>query len=176
MVVGNLHNTRILRFLLVLIVVILTIFIYASYSTTATLTPTHIHVAAPPPPTPQQLTAAAAAAAGHQLKQQRAEQLPAMVVLNNTGEFGLAPAAAEAELPAGSSNKFRSQDQLQHKKAAQQQQQQHRLPTIDEDALLDGGAAGASPSQAGSEQVPNFGDELLEEQQYVQNIDTITGE
>lgn len=174
MVVGNLHNTRILRFLLVLIVVILTIFIYASYSTTATLTPTHIHVAAPPPPTPQQLTAAAAA--GQQLKQQRAEQLPAMVVLNNTGEFGLAPAAAEAELPAGSSNKVRSQDQLQHKKAAQQQQQQHRLPTIDEDALLDGGAAGASPSQAGSEQVPNFGDELLEEQQYVQNIDTITGE
>ncbi|XP_030557026.1 uncharacterized protein LOC115760008 isoform X1 [Drosophila novamexicana] len=173
MVVGNLHNTRILRFLLVLIVVILTIFIYASYSTTATLTPTHIHVAAPPPPTPQQLTAAAAA--GQQLKQQRAEQLPAMVVLNNTGEFGLAPAAAEAELPAGSSNKVRSQDQLQHKKAAQQQQQQHRLPTIDEDALLDGGAAGASPSQAGSEQVPNFGDELLEEQQYVQNIDTITG-
>ncbi|XP_064546782.1 uncharacterized protein LOC135434213 [Drosophila montana] len=174
MVVGNVHNTRILRFLLVLIVVILTIFIYASYSTTTTLTPTHMHVAPPPPPTPQQLTAA-----GHQQQlKQKAEQLPAMVVLNNTGEFGLSPAAAEAELPAGSNKKARAQDQLQRKKPAQQQQQQqqqHRLPTIDEDALLDGGAAGASPSQAGSEQVPSFGDELLEEQQYVQNIDTITG-
>ncbi|KAH8263302.1 hypothetical protein KR044_007122 [Drosophila immigrans] len=150
--VGNLHNTRILRFLLVLIVVILTIFIYASYSTTTTLTPTHIHAPAVPP-TPQQLIGGA-------------QQLGA---LNNTGPAAVAVPAA-AEEPSGKSRQH-EQQQL-HRRPPQAPQ--HRLPTIDEDALLDGGAAGASP-MAGSEQSPNVGDELLEEQQYVQSIDALTG-
>lgn len=152
--VGNLHNTRILRFLLVLIAVILTIVIYASYSTmTTTLTPTHMHAPAAPP-TPQQLTGAA-----NRQQQQQSEQLSQQ--LNNTGDFS--NAAAEENV--------KTRQQELHRKSPTQ----HRLPTIDEDALLDGGAAGAS-AMAGSEQAPNMADELLEEQQYVQSIDVITGE
>ncbi|XP_060655960.1 acetylgalactosaminyl-O-glycosyl-glycoprotein beta-1,3-N-acetylglucosaminyltransferase-like [Drosophila nasuta] len=148
--VGSLHNTRILRFLLVLIVVILTIFIYASYSTTTTLTPTHIHAPAVPPPTPQQLIGGGG-------------------TLNNTGDASLA--AVVAEEPSIAKARQHEQQQ-QHRRPPQPPQ--HRLPTIDEDALLDGGAAGASP-MAGSEQSPNVADEMLEEQQYVQSIDALTG-
>ncbi|KAH8392569.1 hypothetical protein KR215_011799 [Drosophila sulfurigaster] len=149
--VGSLHNTRILRFLLVLIVVILTIFIYASYSTTTTLTPTHIHAPAVPPPTPQQLIGGGG-------------------TLNNTGDASLA--AVVAEEPSIAKARQHEQQQQQHRRPPQPPQ--HRLPTIDEDALLDGGAAGASP-MAGSEQSPNVADEMLEEQQYVQGIDALTG-
>ncbi|XP_034473518.1 uncharacterized protein LOC117780932 [Drosophila innubila] len=153
--VGNLHNTRILRFLLVLIAVILTIVIYASYSTmTTTLTPTHMHAPAAPP-TPQQLTGAANR---QQQQQQQSEQLPQH--LNNTGVLNI----------AGAEDNGKSRSQELHRKPPMQ----HRLPTIDEDALLDGGAGGASP-MAGSEQAPNVADELLEEQQYVQSIDAMTG-
>ncbi|XP_034099236.1 acetylgalactosaminyl-O-glycosyl-glycoprotein beta-1,3-N-acetylglucosaminyltransferase-like [Drosophila albomicans] len=148
--VGSLHNTRILRFLLVLIVVILTIFIYASYSTTTTLTPTHIHAPAVAPPTPQQLIGGGG-------------------TLNNTGDASLA--AVVAEEPSIAKARQHEQQQ-QHRRPPQPPQ--HRLPTIDEDALLDGGAAGASP-MAGSEQSPNVADEMLEEQQYVQSIDALTG-
>lgn len=151
--VGNLHNTRMLRFLLVLIIVIVPIFIYALYSTTTTLTPTHIHTQMAVP-TPQQLFAAAATSRKH------SDQ---MTPNNNTVELS----SFTGEEVSGHINKARLQDQ--HRK------QQHRLPTIDEDALLDGGAAGASP-MAGSEQASNVADELLEEQQYVQSIDGITGE
>lgn len=155
--VGNIHNTRMLRFLLVLIVVIVPIFIYAFYSTTTTLTPTHIHTQMAMP-TPQQFVAAAATSRRH------AEQItPILGPSNNTVELGPFP----GEEVSGHMNKARLQDQ--HRK------QQHRLPTIDEDALLDGGAGGASP-MAGSEQASNVADELLEEQQYVQSIDAITGE
>ncbi|XP_062128548.1 acetylgalactosaminyl-O-glycosyl-glycoprotein beta-1,3-N-acetylglucosaminyltransferase-like [Drosophila sulfurigaster albostrigata] len=151
--VGSLHNTRILRFLLVLIVVILTIFIYASYSTTTTLTPTHIHAPAVPPPTPQQLIGGGG-------------------TLNNTGDASLSAVVAEEPSIAKARQHEQQQQQQQHRRPPQPPQ--HRLPTIDEDALLDGGAAGASP-MAGSEQSPNVADEMLEEQQYVQGIDALTG-
>ncbi|ALC38722.1 CG8668 [Drosophila busckii] len=150
--VGNVHNTRILRFLLVLIVVVLTIFIYTSYSTTTTLTTTHMHTV-PMPPTPLPLNA-------RQQQSQSAEQ-PAVVVLNSTGEFGLVQSQDELA---------KVKDKLEHKKAAS-----HRLPTIDEDALLDGGAAGASAMTGSEQQAQNMADELLEEQQYVQNVEAITG-
>ncbi|EDW04110.1 uncharacterized protein LOC6561984 [Drosophila grimshawi] len=164
--VGSLHNTRILRFFLVLIVVLLTIFIYASYSTTATLTPTHMHSlsAALAAPTPQQLT-------GHQ--QQQSEQLPAMVALNNTGEFGLSPGEELLQPSSSSSNGNNRVKQLEP--LHNNKKQTHRLPTIDEDALRDGGAAGASPMAAGSDQSPNLLADDPEEQQYVQNIDGISG-
>ncbi|XP_017835001.1 beta-1,3-galactosyltransferase 2 isoform X2 [Drosophila busckii] len=149
--VGNVHNTRILRFLLVLIVVVLTIFIYTSYSTTTTLTTTHMHTV-PMPPTPLPLNA-------RQQQSQSAEQ-PAVVVLNSTGEFGLVQSQDELA---------KVKDKLEHKKAAS-----HRLPTIDEDALLDGGAAGASAMTGSEQQAQNMADELLEEQQYVQNVEAIT--
>ncbi|BFF94613.1 uncharacterized protein DMAD_12204 [Drosophila madeirensis] len=151
--VGSLHNTRMLRFLLVLVVVILTIFIYASYSTTATLTPTRVRPAASPP---QQLV-------GDNPNQ--------MLTPNNTGEFGLATGDA---VP-----KAQSRQQQQHTEIHRRHPPQHRLPTIDEDALLDGGSAGASPSQVGvggADQTPNaIADEMLEEQQYGQSVDGITG-
>lgn len=156
--VGNLHNTRMLRFLLVLIVVIVPIFIYALYSTTTTMTPTHLHTQMAMP-TPQQIVAAAATSRKH------SEQVTPVLGANNNNTVELSPFTGD-EI-SGHSNKARLQDQ--HRK------QQHRLPTIDEDALLDGGAGGASP-MAGSEQASNVADELLEEQQYVQSIDAITGE
>ncbi|XP_037958044.1 myb-like protein P [Teleopsis dalmanni] len=45
---GSIHNTRILRFLLVLCAVVLTIFIYASYSSNTSLSPAHMRVAGSP--------------------------------------------------------------------------------------------------------------------------------
>ncbi|XP_001355921.3 UDP-GlcNAc:betaGal beta-1,3-N-acetylglucosaminyltransferase 9-like [Drosophila pseudoobscura] len=146
--VGNLHNTRMLRFLLVLVVVILTIFIYASYSTTATLTPTRVRPAASPP---QQLVGGSP------------------IQMNNTGEFGLATGEAVPKA------QIRLQQQQQGD-THRRHPPQHRLPTIDEDALLDGGSAGASPSQVGNDQTPNaVAEEMLEEQQYGQSVDGITG-
>ncbi|KAH8369023.1 hypothetical protein KR200_004081 [Drosophila serrata] len=156
-VVGNLHNTRMLRFFLVLIVVILTIFIYASYSTTATLTQNHVHSAASPP-------------------QQLIGPNP-MLVINNTDNKDYAQAAGVDSAPKVSSRQPTLQQQILplevHRKHTQ-----HRLPTIDEDALLDGGSAGASPQLGGpAEQTPNAMAEelLLEEQQYGQSVDGITG-
>ncbi|KAH8409468.1 hypothetical protein KR222_006332 [Zaprionus bogoriensis] len=162
--VGNLHNTRMLRFLLVLIVVILTIFIYASYSTTTTLTPTHIHTQVLLP-TPQSMTGGAASRQSEQLPPVNSSSSSSSSSSSNTAELSL-PTGDESAAGNG-----RPRQLELHRKA---QSQPHRLPTIDEDALLDGGAAGASP-MAGSEQAPNVADELLEEQQYVQNIDAITG-
>ncbi|XP_016984084.2 acetylgalactosaminyl-O-glycosyl-glycoprotein beta-1,3-N-acetylglucosaminyltransferase [Drosophila rhopaloa] len=157
---GNLHNTRMLRFLLVLIVVILTIFIYASYSTTGTLTTNHLHSAASPP---QQLIG------GHP------GRLPVdqVLVVNNTDrEYGQ---AAGAESAAKITSK-QSQQQQQQPAEIHKKHPQHRLPTIDEDALLDGGSAGASPQVGVAEQTSNvMADELLEEQQYGQSVDGITG-
>ncbi|KAH8262186.1 hypothetical protein KR038_008562 [Drosophila bunnanda] len=159
--VGSLHNTRMLRFFLVLIVVILTIFIYASYSTTATLAQNHVHSAASPP-------------------QQLVGPNP-MLVINNTDNIKDYPQAAGVDsAPKVPSRQPTPQQQQQilplevHRKHTQ-----HRLPTIDEDALLDGGSAGASPQLGGAaEQTPNaLADELLlEEQQYGQSVDGITGD
>ncbi|KAH8282784.1 hypothetical protein KR054_009775 [Drosophila jambulina] len=154
--VGSLHNTRMLRFFLVLIVVILTIFIYASYSTTATLTQNHVHSAASPP-------------------QQLIGPNP-MLVINTTDSKDYAHLAVVESAPKISSRQATPQQILPlevHRKHTQ-----HRLPTIDEDALLDGGSAGASPQLGGAaEQTPNaMADELLlEEQQYGQSVDGITG-
>ncbi|KAH8233925.1 hypothetical protein KR032_003952 [Drosophila birchii] len=155
--VGSLHNTRMLRFFLVLIVVILTIFIYASYSTTATLTQNHVHSAASPP-------------------QQLIGPNP-MLANNNTDNKDYANQPAGVESAPKVSSRPQQQQQILplevHRKHAQ-----HRLPTIDEDALLDGGSAGASPQLGGAaEQTPNaMADELLlEEQQYGQSVDGITG-
>lgn len=153
--VGSLHNTRMLRFFLVLIVVILTIFIYASYSTTATLTQNHVHSAASPP-------------------QQLIGPNP-MLVINNTDTKDYGQSVGVESAPRVSSRQPPAQQQLPlevHRKHPQ-----HRLPTIDEDALLDGGSAGASPQIGGAaEQTPNADELLLEEQQYGQSVDGITGE
>ncbi|XP_030383644.1 uncharacterized protein LOC115631121 [Scaptodrosophila lebanonensis] len=157
---GNIHNTRILRFLLVLIVVILTIFIYASYSTNSTLTPTHIR-AVPLPMAQQQPFVASA---------------PTHV--NRSSEFGLVTGGEKGpdKLPASKSNKREAVGEV-HKKSAQ-----HRLPTIDEDALLDGGGAGANAGDqiVNAESAAAAGaaapvDEMLEEQQYIQGLDGIMG-
>ncbi|EDW88455.1 beta-1,3-galactosyltransferase 2 [Drosophila yakuba] len=160
--VGNLHNTRMLRFFLVLIVVILTIFIYASYSTTSTLTANHVHPAASPP---QQLIG------GHPGRQP-IDQVPSA---NSTEKENNLATGESSSKQQGASSKHSQQLPSQpaeiHKKHPQ-----HRLPTIDEDALLDGGSAGASPQVGGPEQTPNvMADELLEEQQYGQSVDGITG-
>ncbi|KAI8043658.1 UDP-GlcNAc:betaGal beta-1,3-N-acetylglucosaminyltransferase 9 [Drosophila gunungcola] len=156
--VGNLHNTRMLRFLLVLIVVILTIFIYASYSTTGTLTASHLHSAASPP---QQLV-------GVHPGRLPMEQV---LVVNNTDKEYVPPAGVESAAKVATNRQSQQQPAEIHKKHPQ-----HRLPTIDEDALLDGGSAGASPQVGGPEQTPNgMADELLEEQQYGQSVDGITG-
>ncbi|XP_043640862.1 UDP-GlcNAc:betaGal beta-1,3-N-acetylglucosaminyltransferase 9 [Drosophila teissieri] len=160
--VGNLHNTRMLRFFLVLIVVILTIFIYASYSTTSTLTGNHVHPAASPP---QQLIG------GHPGRQSLDQVPPA----NSTDKEYNSPTGESSSKQQSVSSRHSQQSPSQpaeiHKKHPQ-----HRLPTIDEDALLDGGSAGASPQVGGAEQTPNvMADELLEEQQYGQNVDGITG-
>ncbi|XP_017013247.2 uncharacterized protein [Drosophila takahashii] len=158
--VGNLHNTRMLRFLLVLIVVILTIFIYASYSTTGTLTANHVHPAASPP---QQLIG------GHPGRQ----PMDQVQIVNNTEKENSPPAGGESTAKLTSRQ---SQQQQQQTVEIHKKHPQHRLPTIDEDALLDGGSAGASPQVGGAEQTPNgMADELLEEQQYGQSVDGITG-
>ncbi|KAH8324475.1 hypothetical protein KR074_008096 [Drosophila pseudoananassae] len=152
MMAGSLHNTRMLRFLLVLIVVILTIFIYASYSATGNLTPNHIHPAASPP---QQLI-------GQQILQNA----------NSTDkEYGHRQAATK-ESGGGKIVSIKAAEIHEiHRKHSQ-----HRLPTIDEDALLDGGSAGASPQVGGPELTPNImAEELLEEQQYGQSVDGVTG-
>ncbi|EDV59302.1 UDP-GlcNAc:betaGal beta-1,3-N-acetylglucosaminyltransferase 9 [Drosophila erecta] len=160
--VGNLHNTRMLRFFLVLIVVILTIFIYTSYSTTSTLTANHVHPAASPP---QQLIG------GHPGRQ-LIDQVPSV---NSTDKEYNSPTGESSSKQQSISSRHSQQAPPQpaeiHKKHPQ-----HRLPTIDEDALLDGGSAGASPQVGGPEQTPNvMADELLEEQQYGQGVDAITG-
>ncbi|KAH8353232.1 hypothetical protein KR084_009725 [Drosophila pseudotakahashii] len=162
--VGNLHNTRMLRFLLVLIVVILTIFIYASYSTTGTLTANHVHSAASPP---QQLIG------GHPGRQ----PMDQVQIVNNTEKEYSPPAGGESTAKISSrQSQQQQQPQLQQTAEVHKKHQQHRLPTIDEDALLDGGSAGASPQVGGAEQTPNgMADELLEEQQYGQSVDGITG-
>ncbi|KAH8412183.1 hypothetical protein KR009_000351, partial [Drosophila setifemur] len=159
---GNLHNTRMLRFLLVLIVVILTIFIYASYSTTTSLTPNHLHPAASPP---QQLIG------GHPSQQHLMGPSPGQPqqIANNTEKE-----ISQQQQPAAKE----SAPKIASIKPAEMHRRHpaHRLPTIDEDALLDGGSAGASPQVGGPEQTPNaIADELLEEQQYGQSIDGITG-
>ncbi|KAH8341559.1 hypothetical protein KR059_010205 [Drosophila kikkawai] len=160
--VGSLHNTRMLRFFLVLIVVILTIFIYASYSTTATLTQNHVHSAASPP-------------------QQLIGPNP-MLVINTTDNKDYVQPAGVETAPKVSSRQPTVQQQQQQQilpLEVHRKHVQHRLPTIDEDALLDGGSAGASPQLGGAaEQTPNaMADELLlEEQQYGQSVDGITGD
>ncbi|XP_016968605.1 uncharacterized protein LOC108036777 [Drosophila biarmipes] len=159
--VGNLHNTRMLRFLLVLIVVILTIFIYATYSTAGGITANHLHSAPSPA---QQLIG------GHPGRQ----SMDQVLIVNNTEKEYSPPASGESTLKVPSRQSQQQQQQQpaeMHKKHSQ-----HRLPTIDADALLDGGSAGASPQVGGAEQTPNaMADELLEEQQYGQSVDGITG-
>ncbi|KAH8323552.1 hypothetical protein KR067_013429, partial [Drosophila pandora] len=156
MMAGSVHNTRMLRFLLVLIVVILTIFIYASYSATGNLTPNHIHPAAS---LPQQLIA----------------NNPSQQILQTTNnstdkEYGHRQAAKETASGKIVSIKAAEIHEIHRKHS------QHRLPTIDEDALLDGGSAGASPQVGGPELTPNImAEELLEEQQYGQSVDGVTG-
>ncbi|XP_037709473.1 acetylgalactosaminyl-O-glycosyl-glycoprotein beta-1,3-N-acetylglucosaminyltransferase [Drosophila subpulchrella] len=159
--VGNLHNTRILRFLLVLIVVVLTIFIYATYSTAGGITANRLHSAPSPA---QQLIG------GHP------GRLP-MDQVNNTEKEYSPPASGESTAKVSSRQSQQQQQQQQQQPAEiHKKHPQHRLPTIDEDALLDGGSAGASPQVGGAEQTPNaMADELLEEQQYGQSVDGITG-
>ncbi|XP_068140863.1 uncharacterized protein [Drosophila tropicalis] len=145
------HHTRILRFLLVLIVVILTIFIYASYSTSTAMQATHLHASVS-----QQLTGNRPASSSSSLSPE--QQQPQ--ILNNTGDI------------ADDLTKIVNQKQQPSAAGETHRKSQHRLPTIDEDALLDGGSAGASPQSAAIlEQSQNFLDEL----QYGQNIDGITG-
>ncbi|EDX04176.1 beta-1,3-galactosyltransferase 2 [Drosophila simulans] len=160
--VANLHNTRMLRFFLVLIVVILTIFIYASYSTTSTLTANHVHPAASPP---QQLIG------GHPGRLPM-DQVPPV---NSTDkEYNSPPGESSSKQQSVSSR--HSQQSPPQQAEIHKKHPQHRLPTIDEDALLDGGSAGASPQVGGPDQTPNvMADELLEEQQYGQSVDGITG-
>ncbi|EDW52079.1 beta-1,3-galactosyltransferase 2 [Drosophila sechellia] len=160
--VANLHNTRMLRFFLVLIVLILTIFIYASYSTTSTLTANHVHPAASPP---QQLIG------GHPGRQPM-DQVPPV---NSTDkEYNSQPGESSSKQQSVSSR--HSQQSPPQQAEIHKKHPQHRLPTIDEDALLDGGSAGASPQVGGPDQTPNvMADELLEEQQYGQSVDGITG-
>jgi len=160
--VGNLHNTRILRFLLVLIVVVLTIFIYATYSTAGGITANRLHSAPSPA---QQLIG------GHPGRQP-------MDQVNITDKEYIPPASGESTAKISSRQSQQQQQQQQQQQPAEihKKHPQHRLPTIDEDALLDGGSAGASPQVGGAEQTPNaMADELLEEQQYGQSVDGITG-
>ncbi|XP_053959619.1 uncharacterized protein LOC128864126 [Anastrepha ludens] len=172
---GNIHNIRVVRFLLVVSIVVLTIFIYASYSSNATLTP----------PSPHALHAASitehAGGANAQLQQLAAANLSkfndaALSFGNGIDNSGFAATSNHLETPQGGSTLLKM-----NKKAAvmagtatgtgaakvpaantAKKQHQHREPTIDVDDVND-----EAPDD---DEMERFGNELLEDAE-VQNID-----
>ncbi|XP_061394808.1 uncharacterized protein LOC133330369 [Musca vetustissima] len=198
---SNMHNTRLLRFLLVVSIVVLTIFIYASYSSTQTL--------APPP-----MRNSAAMASSLMAFSMANKSNSISSIASGGGDSGISnnivdvlePASANVKnnraapsfiryenLPSAS----HGNDQIVIKKLPH-----HRVPTIDENAIDGDGNPGAGTDGAGTasggdaggagagvddltlgvgggiggddtalDHFNNQNNDLLQEEQYVQAVD-----
>uniref|UniRef100_A0A1I8NRB9 Hexosyltransferase n=1 Tax=Stomoxys calcitrans TaxID=35570 RepID=A0A1I8NRB9_STOCA len=179
---SNMHNTRLLRFLIVVTIVVLTIFIYASYSSTQTLSPP-----------PMRNSAAASLMAFSMTTNNRSNNNEGSLeagVLNslpydghnkatnvkNSRAVGL---THYSNLPPGGGGSHGGEVVLIKKLS------HHREPTIDENAIDGGGevggvgVVGASGAMADDvvaddtalEHFNNNNNDLLQEEQYVQSVD-----
>ncbi|XP_073825301.1 uncharacterized protein [Musca autumnalis] len=195
---SNMHNTRLLRFLIVVSIVVLTIFIYASYSSTQTL--------APPP---MRNTAMASMMAYSMANKSSISNASGGGTGSNSDL--LEPASANVKnnraappfiryenLPVsggGGSGSSHGNEMLAIKKLPH-----HREPTIDENAIDGGGigpgtdgggtlgagggvdtAAGGGNTGGGEDMAlddtafNNQNNDLLQEEQYVQSVDNNLG-
>ncbi|XP_059220485.1 UDP-GlcNAc:betaGal beta-1,3-N-acetylglucosaminyltransferase 9 [Stomoxys calcitrans] len=183
---SNMHNTRLLRFLIVVTIVVLTIFIYASYSSTQTLSPP-----------PMRNSAAASLMAFSMTTNNRSNNNEGSLeagVLNslpydghnkatnvkNSRAVGL---THYSNLPPGGGGSHGGEVVLIKKLS------HHREPTIDENAIDGGGevggvgVVGASGAMADDvvaddtalEHFNNNNNDLLQEEQYVQSVDNNLG-
>lgn len=187
---SNMHNTRLLRFLIVLTIVVLTIFIYASYSSTQTL--------APPP-----MRSAFLVSYSSINNRSAANELDASAANydgNRVPSSGNAIDSAHksfiyhANLPHPSLGGSHGNEMVFIKKLIH-----HREPTIDVNAIEsdDGGGGGVNAIDTGLEggdgRLPAGGEEnaidemalerfnnnnndLMQEEQYVQSVDNTLGE
>lgn len=186
---SNMHNTRLLRFLIVLTIVVLTIFIYTSYSSTQTLQP------------PPMRSAALVAYQTQTTNRSTTNDLDSSAANNydaNNNNNNKVPLDAahksfiyHANLPHPSLGGQHGNEMVFIKKLVH-----HREPTIDINAVDDGGGgAGTGNGVLESQDTKIFGNavdenvidelalerfnnnnDLMQEEQYVQAVDNTLGE
>ncbi|KAI8125050.1 3-galactosyltransferase 5, Beta-1 [Lucilia cuprina] len=189
---SSMHNTRLLRFLIVLTIVVLTIFIYTSYSSTQTLTP-------PPMRSAASLVALYSTQTNHSSNTNELDSSAAnsydsnnKVPNANTIDAAHKSFIYHANLPHPSLGGSHGNEMVFIKKLIH-----HREPTIDVNAIDDGGGGGgieggvdgqgsegrslvnAAVDENAADELAlerfNNNNDLLQEEQYVQAVDNTLG-
>ncbi|XP_037809889.1 uncharacterized protein LOC119602439 [Lucilia sericata] len=187
---SNMHNTRLLRFLIVLTIVVLTIFIYTSYSSTQTLTPPPMRSAASLVALyPSQINRSSNT---NELDSSAANNYDSNSKVPNANTIDAAHKSFiyHANLPHPSLGGSHGNEMVFIKKLIH-----HREPTIDINAIDDGGGGneagldgqgseGRALANAGVDENAadelalerfNNNNDLLQEEQYVQAVDNTLG-
>uniref|UniRef100_T1PD96 Galactosyltransferase n=1 Tax=Musca domestica TaxID=7370 RepID=T1PD96_MUSDO len=187
---SNMHNTRLLRFLIVVSIVVLTIFIYASYSSTQTLAPPPMRNTAMASLMAFSMANKSSSGAGS-----NADVLEPVASANVKNNRAAPPYIRYENLPsAGGGGGSHGNDVVVIKKLTH-----HREPTIDENAIDGGGSDGpgtdvgaaGEAGTGGAEDLPlggggvgagvgddtaldhfnNQNNDLMQEEQYVQAVE-----
>ncbi|XP_075152150.1 uncharacterized protein LOC142226142 [Haematobia irritans] len=181
---SSMHNTRLLRFLIVVTIVVLTIFIYASYSSTQTLSP-------PPMRNPAVASLVAFSMTNNRSGNSNIEGAMEPSALNSLSSSDVLHNKASSNVknsravmlthysnlpPGGGGGISHGSDAILIKKLSH-----HREPTIDENAIDGGGdetAVGGGAmtddlvgDDTALEHFNNNNNDLLQEEQYVQSVD-----